>query len=70
MTEVSTLLDGVVQGLIEDLNEASHTGKVFVHLSSSWKVAARERGAVDVIIFTLLDRQYHIILCMSFEKQA
>ena len=43
MTEVTALLDGVVQGLIEDLNEATHTGKVFVHLSPSWKVAARER---------------------------
>ena len=48
MTEVSTLLDGVVQGLIENLNEAAHTGKIVVHLSTSWKVAAREKGAVDI----------------------
>ena len=48
MTEVSTLLDGVVQGLIENLNEAAHTGKIVVHLSSSWKVAAREKGTVDI----------------------
>ena len=44
MTEVTALLDGVVQGLIENLNEASHTGKVFVHLSSCGKVAEKKES--------------------------
>ena len=39
MTEVAALLDSVVQRLIKNLNEATHTGEVFVHLSSGGKIA-------------------------------
>ena len=46
MTEVTTLMDGVVKGLIENLNEATHTGKVVVHLSSGGKVAAGRANVV------------------------
>ena len=53
MTEVTALLDGVVQGLIENLNEATHTGKVFVHLSSCGKVAERTKNCAVVVGCTI-----------------
>ena len=39
VTEITILLNSVVETLIKDLNQRSHVGKVFVHLRTIRKVA-------------------------------
>ena len=75
MTEVPTLLDGVVQGLIENLNEATHTGKVFVHLSSRGKVAERKKHGVsgcitDYLSYSLIGAQSRRRRIIHFDYES
>ena len=41
MTEVSILLYGIIQALVQHLNQWSHVGKIFVHLRTIWEIAMR-----------------------------
>ena len=42
MAEVSIVLDGLIQCLIQNLNQGSHIGKVLIHLVTIWKIAEYE----------------------------
>ena len=39
VTKIAILLYRVIQTLIQDLDQGSHVGEVFVHLRTVWKVA-------------------------------
>ena len=41
MTEVSVLLYGIIQALIQHLNQRSHVSQIFVHLRTIWKIATK-----------------------------
>ena len=43
MAEISILLNGFVERLIQDLNERSHVGEVFIHLTTGRKIAEKNK---------------------------
>ena len=81
MTEVSVLLYGIIQALIQHLNQWSHVGKIFVHLRTIWKIAIKRNLFIHELfisnIYTKLNEQvlwdlectYQIILSIIRAKQ-
>ena len=54
MAEVSIVLNGFIQCLIQNLNQGSHIGKVLIHLVTIWKIAKCQLNCyVSIFSYTL-----------------
>lgn len=54
MAEVSIVLNGFIQSLIQNLNQGSHIGKVLIHLVTIWKIAEYQLNCyVSMFSYTL-----------------